>query len=105
MYGSRPQGSVGWGLKVLGFATMIQCLLRLWQSRNDTIDNILIDKELDCISTNRCQLCLEKTPNTTTPCGHLFCWNCLAEWLRARNRCPLCREVMAPSRIVPLMNL
>ena len=64
-----------------------------------------MEKEFDSNSSNRCQLCLEKVPNTATPCGHLFCWTCLAEWLRARNRCPFCRETVVPSRIVPLMNL
>ena len=28
----------------------------------------------------------------TTPCGHLFCENCLGESLRHNNRCPKCRQ-------------
>ncbi|OXU26972.1 hypothetical protein TSAR_008793 [Trichomalopsis sarcophagae] len=105
VYGPRPHSSVSWGLRILGFATVAQCLFRLWQSRNMTEEIMTEAKEFESVSSSRCQLCLEKISDTTTPCGHLFCWSCLAEWLRARNRCPLCRESVAPSRIIPLMNL
>ncbi|XP_014209885.1 peroxisome biogenesis factor 10 [Copidosoma floridanum] len=104
-YGPRPHSSVSWGLRILGFATIAQCLCRLWQYRNVKDKSMNEEKEFENISGGRCQLCLEKIPDTATPCGHLFCWSCLAEWLRARNRCPLCRETVSPTRIIPLMNL
>jgi len=104
VYGTRPMDTVSWGLRLLGVATLIQCLLRIWQSgtvQDTTVVNISNAK---CVGYN-CQLCLEATATTATPCGHLFCWNCLSEWLRVKPQCPFCREYVLPSRIVHVMNL
>ena len=42
-----------------------------------------------------CSICLEgMTPEiqTRTSCGHLFCHNCLIDWInRGNNTCPVCR--------------
>ncbi|KAG5324631.1 PEX10 factor, partial [Acromyrmex heyeri] len=104
VYGPRPKDTVSWGLRLLGVATIIQCLLRIWQSgtAQDTTDvNMSNAKDI----SHNCQLCLEATATTATLCGHLFCWSCLSEWLRVKPQCPYCREYVPPSRIVHLMNL
>ncbi|RZF44541.1 hypothetical protein LSTR_LSTR002314 [Laodelphax striatellus] len=52
-----------------------------------------------------CPLCLEERKcSSLTPCGHLFCWQCLIEWLHTEQRCPVCREPVQPCRVVPLHN-
>jgi peroxin-10 len=58
-----------------------------------------------CDVSKRCSLCLEEMKNTScTPCGHLFCWSCILEWLSSKSECPLCREPTQQSRVVQLQN-
>ncbi|XP_015599609.1 putative peroxisomal biogenesis factor 10 [Cephus cinctus] len=104
VYGQYVTDGVSWGLRLLGIATLIQCILRFRQSLQvTTADSNSIEVE-ESIG-GKCHLCLEAKPTTATPCGHLFCWFCLADWLSGRPQCPICRERVNPSRIIPLMNL
>lgn len=105
VYGRRPTDGISWGLKLLGIATIVQFMLRLFQKDNRLENEETEIKNVAINTSVQCQLCLEKISNTATPCGHLFCWSCLAEWLQTKPRCPLCREHVAPSRIIFLMNL
>lgn len=104
VYGHRPVDTVSWGLRLLGVATLVQCLLRTWQS-SKMQDNVSADMSNEKYNSHYCRLCLEAPATTATVCGHLFCWNCLSEWLRVKPQCPFCREYVPPSRIVHLMNL
>ena len=51
----------------------------------------------------KCTLCLEllKDPSVTT-CGHVFCWVCVRDWVREKPECPLCRQQVLLSKVLPL---
>lgn len=51
----------------------------------------------------KCTLCLDafKDPSLTT-CGHVFCWICVRDWVREKPECPLCRQEVLLSKILPL---
>ncbi|KAH8120471.1 hypothetical protein DFH11DRAFT_1560201, partial [Phellopilus nigrolimitatus] len=53
-----------------------------------------------------CTLCLEeRTSSCATECGHLFCWSCIIGWGREKAECPLCRQALNLTRLVPIYNL
>ena len=50
-----------------------------------------------------CTLCLEGLRDpVATQCGHVFCWQCIGDWVREKPECPLCRREALVQHILPL---
>lgn len=65
-----------------------------------------MDGNCGCKSSFECNICLEaaKEP-VVTPCGHLFCWPCLYQWLHghsAHSECPVCKGEVLEVNVTPI---
>ncbi|RMD41393.1 hypothetical protein DV735_g3763, partial [Chaetothyriales sp. CBS 134920] len=51
----------------------------------------------------KCTLCLEPFKDlSVTTCGHVFCWECVQDWVKEKAECPLCRQAVLSQKILPL---
>ncbi|KQJ95279.1 uncharacterized protein LOC100845400 [Brachypodium distachyon] len=63
-------------------------------------------RDCGCNSSFGCNICLEaaKEP-VVTPCGHMFCWPCLYQWLHGRSVhpvCPVCKGGVLEVNVTPI---
>lgn len=75
-------------------------LLHHTDGRSNTMEPHLTEKQMSC------SLCFEKRSfSSATPCGHLFCYYCIHNWMETKAECPVCRQNLDPREIVLLRNL
>ncbi|BFU20410.1 zinc finger domain containing protein [Entamoeba histolytica] len=52
-----------------------------------------------------CLICLDTAQNAVvTQCGHMFCWECLREWLTRQETCPICKSKVTVDSVIPIYN-
>jgi peroxin-10 len=56
-----------------------------------------------CLEVRRVRNRIELNQYTTsTPCGHLFCWECICECILNKPKCPICRQKVTLHSLTPL---
>jgi glutaredoxin len=68
------------------------------------ISNIIDEsiRESIILVNNECPICYEiigEKNNCNTPCGHSFCFSCIAKILFKNNKCPYCRKNLSDQNI------
>uniref|UniRef100_J3MQM5 E3 ubiquitin-protein ligase RMA n=2 Tax=Oryza brachyantha TaxID=4533 RepID=J3MQM5_ORYBR len=59
-----------------------------------------------CHGSFECNICLESAKDpVVTPCGHLFCWPCIYQWLHRHSEysdCPVCKSELFEVNVTPI---
>ena len=51
----------------------------------------------------QCSICLDTCQNpVVTQCGHMYCWECLREWLDHQKTCPMCHSQVSEENVIPI---
>ena len=60
-------------------------------------------KEKESNSQFQCSICLDTCQNpVVTQCGHMYCWECLREWLDQQKTCPMCHSQVTEETVIPI---
>lgn len=87
----------------------IESIQQLVNLSHNYDSNLIIDlsddNQLPYLPENsrNCMLCLSPMVNPSAAnCGHLFCWDCIVDWIREHPECPLCRQQCLEQHLLPL---
>jgi len=48
---------------------------------------------------NVCAICFEEKQLSLTKCGHIYCKDCVTEWVNKRHNCPTCKKELGMSDV------
>ena len=77
------------------------------QLLSSALASLSVNTEVDDMDCVKCAICLSTVQKGDRigdiPCGHIYCVDCLKDWLKRKNHCPLChREGLATPVVSPL---
>ena len=60
------------------------------------IEKTIMARRNKCFNQTCC-ICMGEAnlDSITTQCNHLYCKNCLIEWLKNNDTCPICKELVS----------
>mmetsp|Transcript_27497 Transcript_27497/g.49519 ORF Transcript_27497/g.49519 Transcript_27497/m.49519 type:complete len:302 (+) Transcript_27497:233-1138(+) len=99
---------VGWVILAQASLTLVGALLKAKADYTRHIEaELTSSSDSDTApDTSRCSLCLsQRRVSACTPCGHIFCWNCILAALQVKQSCPECRAACSPQSVLQLRNL
>ena len=74
------------------------------EKRNVTVKQLetLTERFKDILNENRCSICHDRLtkPILEPNCQNLFCGKCLLTWLKKKEQCPLCRNIIHNRNLV-----
>ncbi len=78
-------------------------------SRRESTEN---DKDKDGVQAESedvgkmCAICMERWKGpSAAKCGHVFCWDCIINYVQRKPQCPVCRKDTRPQDVILLYNV
>lgn len=94
---------VGLAVQLVGYSVSVWRAVRRLRESGEQLR--LEEEEGEGEKSLTCQLCLDSVRNvSSTPCGHLFCWDCITQYANTKPQCPSCRSHTPANKIVQLIN-
>ena len=57
------------------------------------------DTEVNNEEINACAVCFEEQHLSLTKCGHIYCKDCIIEWMKKIQNCPICKKELTSNDI------
>lgn len=74
------------------------------ENQNSKINDLT--ERIKSLNTNNCAICMDNVKNPVMlECTHLYCGNCIFNWIRKNNNCPYCRKnILGYDKLIAIVN-